>query len=393
MKSQAMSRIARDYDTPPQRVLLPALEKRLRGSLVDRVERATYYDMPMVKKPGWRWYIPAYFWVGGIAGGAAVVGAAAHFLGGEKHHDTVRHARWLSLAMAGIAPIPLILDLGRPERFHHMFRVFKISSPLSVGTWILSAFGATSGVLAARQAAEDNFILRRKSRLGRLATLLPAGPLHAVHAVLGICLGGYTGTLLAVSAVPLWAAAGVLLGPLFLATALASGAAALTLIGIVSGRWNDEAGAQIEAIESVGAVAQLSLVVAREALVTPRINAPLRHGLWGRMYQFGAVGGGMVTPLGLRIVSRLLGPRWGRRISALAATLSLFGALAERFAIVEAGKVSAEDPLAYQELTLGAPGDARPTPAQQAQATRRTSRFAAGIAARDTIGSGDPGVR
>src|SRR6185312_7757325 len=133
-----------------------------------------------------------------------------------RHRATVRRARYIALAAASISPVLLILDLGRPKRFHHMLRVFKVSSPLSVGTWILLAFGLTSGVQAARQAAEDNFILRRESWLGRLARLLPSKPVSLAQALLGMGLGGYTGILLAATAIPLWATAGLLLGPLFL---------------------------------------------------------------------------------------------------------------------------------------------------------------------------------
>jgi formate-dependent nitrite reductase membrane component NrfD len=338
----------------------------------------------MIKPPHWKWWIPLYMFLGGIAGGAALVGSLADLFGGPNHRTTVRHARYLTVVLAALCPLPLILDLGRPKRFVNMLRVFKVSSPLSVGTWILTAFGLTSGVLAARQAAEDNFILKRNSPLGRLARLLPQKPFAALHVVLGLALGGYTGTLLAISAVPLWAAAGVLLGPLFLATAVASGAAALTLLGI-GARQAPEAREQIEAVESAAAMTQLALVAAREALVPTRINAPLRRGVWGGIFRYGAVGGGMLGPLALRLTAWLVGRRAAALISAIAALLGLLGALAERFALVEAGKLSAQDPLAYQELTRGAPGEARPTPAEQAARAPAAFPYRRGLAARDTI--------
>ncbi|GAC1455524.1 MAG: polysulfide reductase NrfD [Ktedonobacterales bacterium] len=319
----------------------------------------------MIKKPTWKWYIPLYFFLGGIAGGAAVIGAAADFLGGPKHRSTVRHSRYLTMALAPVCAVLLITDLGRPMRFHHMLRVFKGSSPLSVGTWVLSGFGLVSGVLAARQAAEDSFILRRDSLPGRLARLLPSGPFTASQGLLGLALGGYTGTLLAATAVPLWAAGGVLMGPLFLSTALASGAAALKLIGTLTRTHTSEASEQIEAVETVATISQLGLVAAREVLVPQRVSAPLRTGLWGRIFQFGAVGAGMVTPMALGMLTRLASPRTRRTVSTISTCLTLAGALAERFAITEAGKVSAEDPLAYQTMTRGAPGEARPTAAQQ----------------------------
>jgi formate-dependent nitrite reductase membrane component NrfD len=139
------------------------------------------------------------------------------------------------------------------------------------------------------------------------------------------------------------------------------------LIGTITRSHTSEASEQIEAVETVATISQLGLVAAREVLTPHRIGAPLRTGPWGRLFQFGAVGAGMVTPMALGMLTRLASPRTRRTISTVSTCLTLAGALAERFAITEAGKVSAEDPLAYQELSRGAPGDARPTAAQQEQ--------------------------
>ncbi|HLJ80787.1 MAG TPA: NrfD/PsrC family molybdoenzyme membrane anchor subunit, partial [Ktedonobacterales bacterium] len=298
---------------------------------------ATYYNRPMIKKPTWKWPIPLYFFLGGVAGGAAVIGAAAEILGGEKHKSTVRHARWLALVLGAICPIALIVDLGRPTRFYRMLRIFKVTSPLNVGTWILSTFGLLSGILGAKQAAEDDMIIRRESGLGRFLRAVPSKPFTALHGLVGLGLGGYTGVVLTATAVPLWAAAGILLGPLFLATSLASGAAALTLIGIFRGTGNkaaetpsladqlrvDAARRQVEAVETAATVAQLGILAAREALVPARINKPLRRGLWGAVWQAGAVGGGVAVPLALRLAIRLSGRRTSETIAAVSATLSL----------------------------------------------------------------------
>ena len=327
----------------------------------------TYYGRPMIKRPTWSWFIPLYFFLGGIAGGAAAIGAAADLVGGRRHRATVRRARYLSVVLAAICPPLLVVDLGRPARFHHMLRVFKLSSPLSVGTWILSGFGLASGALAARQALDDGLLPRQENLLpARLLCRVPMAPLSALHGLLGLGLGGYTGVLLTATAVPLWAAAGLLLGPLFLCTALASGGAALTLLGALSRSRSVQARREIATVESTAAVAQLGLALAREVLVPPEIARPLRRGVWGPVWRLGAVGGGMSTPLALRLAMRLSGRRIGPALDATLAALTLAGALTERFALIEAGKLSADDPRAYQALTRGAPGEARPTPQQQA---------------------------
>ena len=343
-------------------------------------EQVTYYGRPMIKRPTWKWPIPLYFFVGGVAGGVALIGAVADLFGGKRHRSTVRQARFLALALALLCPIPLIVDLGRKARFHHMLRVFKVSSPMSVGTWILTCFGATSSVLAAKQAAEDGFLVPRESRLGRTLRLLPGKPLSALHGLLGLGLGGYTGVLLAATAVPLWAAGGLLMGPLFLATSVASGAAALALVGNARGQQNEAAQRDIEAVETISACAQLGFVTARELIVPSRVKRPLQRGPWGWTFQLVAVGGGMAGPLALRLGARLSGRRMGRTLSMTGATLTLAGALAERYAITEAGKLSADDPIAYQIVTAGAPGEARPTGAQQASRAEHAPAYRQGVA-------------
>src|SRR5581483_11139583 len=92
-----------------------------------------YYHIPLLKQPPWTWEIPLYFFVGGAAGAAAVIGAIADYTGADR--QLVTHARWIAAAGSVISPALLISDLGRPERFLAMLRVFKPQSPMSVGVW------------------------------------------------------------------------------------------------------------------------------------------------------------------------------------------------------------------------------------------------------------------
>lgn len=373
------------YDRPPTEILLPSLrDGRLERHQVQvPAESPMYYDVPAIKQPTWTWYIPLYFFLGGVASGASFIGALAELFGGKDHRTTVRHARYLAVILAALCPIPLILDLGRPLRFFRMLRIVKISSPLNLGTWILSCFAALSAMQVARQAAEDNFIIKRKSVFGRLATLLPSGPITVLQGLFGMALGGYTGTLLAITVVPLWASAGVLLGPLFLAASATSGAAALVLTGVLTGRQSREARRDIQVIANVASAVQLGLATAHETFTPERINRPLRTGLWGRIFRYGAVGGGLFLPMGLRLLARISGRRLEPVISTTSAVCTLLGTLAERFAIVEAGKQSAADPIAYQELTQGAVSKPRPAPADQARKAVNTTPSRERVAASD----------
>ncbi|MGH2480786.1 MAG: NrfD/PsrC family molybdoenzyme membrane anchor subunit, partial [Ktedonobacteraceae bacterium] len=79
-------------------------------------EGTSYYNRPMIKKPTWKWYIPLYFFIGGLGGGVALIGGLADLFGGRRHRATVRRARYIALAAALISPLLLILDLGRPKR-------------------------------------------------------------------------------------------------------------------------------------------------------------------------------------------------------------------------------------------------------------------------------------
>lgn len=374
-----------NYDRPPTEILLPALrDGRLeRQQDRDPVESSTYYGVPTIKTSTWTWYIPLYIFIGGVASGVSFIGALAELFGGKRHRTTVRHSRYLAVILAALCPILLILDLGRPWRFFRMLRIVKFSSPLNLGVWILTAFGALSGLQAVRQAAEDNVIIKRKSALGRLATLPPSGPITVLHGLFGMALGGYTGTLLAITVVPLWASAGVLLGPLFLAASATSGAAALVLTGILTRRQSREARRDIQVIANVASAVQLGLATAHETFTPERVNRPLRKGFWGRVFRYGAVGGGLFLPMCLRFLARLSGRRLEPAISATAAVCTLAGTLAERFAIVEAGKLSATDPIAYQEMTQGPKHTARPAPVRQARTAPSVSPTRERIAASD----------
>ncbi|PYV94336.1 MAG: polysulfide reductase, partial [Acidobacteria bacterium] len=105
-----------------------------------------YYGIPLLKEPAWTWEVPLYFFVGGAAGAAAVVGAIADYTGADR--KLVRDARWIAAAGAVISPALLIADLGRPERFLNMMRVFKPQSPMSVGVWTLLGFSAAATATA-----------------------------------------------------------------------------------------------------------------------------------------------------------------------------------------------------------------------------------------------------
>jgi formate-dependent nitrite reductase membrane component NrfD len=271
---------------------------------------------PIIHAPVWTWEVPLYFWFGGMAAGASFVALACD-LSGDEH--SARIARRVALAALIPSPPLLVLDLGRPERFYNMLRIFKPRSPMSMGAWALTAFGN----LAAAAVGAD--------LLGREHT---ARALGAANAGVGGYLGSYTGVLLASTAVPLWARSRLYLGPIFVATATATGAAAcrltLAATGLEPGHPTRQA---LGRVESAAMFAELALSTLNE-----RQLGPLRSGLESsRSYKAAkwTVRLGLLLRLGRR--------RQGARTHHVASVLFLLAGLLFRFAWVGAGKANARD--------------------------------------------------
>src|SRR6202795_4125716 len=185
-----------------------------------------YYGQPVVKPPVWTWQVPLYFFMGGIAGMSAVIASGAVIF---HHVDLARAAMWLAaIAGAILSPILLIMDLGRPHLFLNMLRVFKHRSAMSMGAWILSAFGAcvVPGLIALELHAHQVFP-------GTLDQLLriAAGILIFGSAIFGTLLATYTGVLIGATAIPAWFLHRTLLPIHFGTAGLGSAAAVLELLG------------------------------------------------------------------------------------------------------------------------------------------------------------------
>ncbi|MGC1210071.1 MAG: NrfD/PsrC family molybdoenzyme membrane anchor subunit, partial [Micromonospora sp.] len=187
---------------------------------VPPAEFTSYYGRPILKPPVWKWDIAAYLFTGGLAAGSSLLAAGGQL----TDRPALRRAgRITSLAAVSASAYFLVNDLGKPSRFHHMLRVAKLTSPMSVGTWILSTFGPAAGVAAVAEAAPW---LPERGVLGLGRRLLPPVG-HAaglVAAATAPALATYTGVLLADTSVPSWHEAYPELPTIFAGSALASGA-------------------------------------------------------------------------------------------------------------------------------------------------------------------------
>src|SRR4051812_27410284 len=154
-----------------------------------------YYGIPLLKQPPWTWEIPLYFFVGGAAGAAAVIGANADYTGAGC--ELGKQYRWDAGAGSVISPAPLVADLGRPERFLNMLRVFKPRSPMSVGVWTLLGFST-----GASAAAFAGFMQDRYGPSLPLRVLENAG--QAASLAFGLPFSNYTGVLIGATSIPVW---------------------------------------------------------------------------------------------------------------------------------------------------------------------------------------------
>jgi len=289
------------------------MSKTREQMMVPRAEPRTYYDRPVLKKPVWKWYIPAYFFTGGMAGASSTLAFAARLRGNDR---LARRAGLISLAAIAVSPVFLIVDLGRPGRFYNMLRVAKPTSPMSMGTWLISAFGPLSG------GAAVSDVTGLLPGLGRLC--------EAVAAALGPAVSTYTAVLTADTAIPAWHEAWRELPLVFAGGSAASAGAAAVLVTPAN-----HAGPARRLI-TIGTVMELAADRAMEQ----------RLGGLAEPYKSGQASAPAKAAKGLLAAGAALGLA-GRRRPALAkagALATLAGVALTRWSIFKAGFESAEDP-------------------------------------------------
>jgi len=282
-----------------------------------------------VAPPQWEWYIVWYFFLGGLAGGAYLIGTLLRLAGDVRDEGVARLAFLVAFPLMVICPILLTLDLGRPLRFWHMLLYsqsgvpnFKYWSPMSVGAWVLLVFGLF---------ALGSFVdaLGRGGHVRHPAAHSVARALGGVFgtifmvvgSILGLFVAGYTGVLLSVSNQPIWSDTWTL-GGLFLVSGLSGAAATLGLLGRGSAE-TDVTDRKLSRADRYFIVLELVLLViffATLGTLAARLFAPRWIVLWVIVLI------GTLIPLGMRT---------GRRGSpVLASCLVLIGAFALRLVLV-----------------------------------------------------------
>jgi formate-dependent nitrite reductase membrane component NrfD len=287
--------------------------------MVPSAEFRSYYGRPVIKEPVWRTPdVPGYLFLGGLAGASSALAGASDRFG---HAELARAAKVSAAGAISLSGAALVHDLGRPARFLNMLRVFKPTSPMSVGSWLLAAYGPAAGTAAA------SAVTGRLPGVGRAAT--------GAAAVLGPAVAAYTGALLSDTAVPAWHEAHREMPYVFVGSAAsAAGGLGLVLVG----------GAQGQPARTLAVVGAAEELVAKRLLLrrVGPAGRPYRSGRAGRLMTVAEVltAGGLTTAA--------IGGR-NRVAAAIAGGALVVASALTRFGIFEAGLASARGP----EFTIG----------------------------------------
>lgn len=293
--------------------------------MVPEADFSSYYGRPIVKPAPWENDIAYYLFTGGVAAGSALLAAGADLSG---RPGLRRVARFGSLGGLGLSIVFLVHDLGRPSRFLNMLRVAKLTSPMSVGTWILSLHGPFAALASGSEIVSMLPARWQRGPLGLVVTLgRPAGLVGALTAP---PVAAYTAVLLADTATPAWHSAHEELPFVFCGSAAAA-SGGLALLGAPLA----EAG-PARAFAVGGALVELAAVQRMEASM----------GLSAETLHQGVAGRWMRASKALTVAGAV-GALAGRRskvLSMVSGAALMAGSLCTRMGVFEAGLASARDP-------------------------------------------------
>jgi formate-dependent nitrite reductase membrane component NrfD len=287
--------------------------------MVPRATFDSYYGRPVIKEPVWKEAdVAGYLFFGGLAGASSALAGFAQLTG---NREIPRVAKVTAAGAIGLSAVALVHDLGRPSRFLNMLRVFKPTSPMSMGSWLLAAYGPASGVAAASS------VTGLLPGVGAAAT--------AGSTALGPAIATYTAALVCNTAVPAWHD-GYREMPFLFAGSAASAAGGLAMLAVRP----DCAGPAVR-FAAGGAAVELTA----KRLMMRRLGAtaePYHTGRAGRLLQAAEA----LTAAGAAgaVLAGAVPGRRRRPALALAGAALLAGSALTRFGVFEAGLASARDP-------------------------------------------------
>lgn len=312
----------------------------------------TYYDEPPLKASHYGWMVAGYIFLGGLAGAAQVLAALAMLVPEDPRAAAlVGDARYIALVATLAGAVLLIADLKTPRRWANMLRLVRWTSPMSIGSWFLTAFGALTTLTVIAQAMVD---LAWIEAVPRGLDLL----LQWSTALFGMLMCTYTAPLLSSTSTPLWAASPGLLAAAQASFSLASGTSSLTLTRLLA-----DSASRHPALTSIALLAALAALVFTllwlARLAGKGVSAPLREGKLGATLWLGVIVFGLLLPIGLYafgMMNSQPGSSPSPLLSAIAALAGLTGSLLWRWVAIAAGNSSANRAADYFRFTGSEPG-------------------------------------
>jgi protein NrfD len=293
----------------------------------------TYYGRSQLKpSPFNAWVVGGYIFLAGLSGASAVVSTVAEAVQGERGAGIGRKGRYLSMLAPLVGAPLLILDLHTPTRFYNMWRIVKRTSPMSLGTWILTAFIGGAGVAVVAQLGVDLLGLKWLKRIARLGS--------APAAITGAGISTYTAALLAATSAPYWAADEKGLGVRFASSSIAAGSAALAL-----GEKSRSTRRTLNAITGIALLTELVATAVHHKNVKAKGVGASLESEWAHIEEAAVLGLGVLLPLGLYVASRRLGDRKrAGAVSDLASLAVMAGSAMLRVSTIRIGQDSASRP-------------------------------------------------
>jgi formate-dependent nitrite reductase membrane component NrfD len=316
---------------------------------LSQVGEPSYYNVSILKSPVWKYEIASYFFLGGLSAGAYVLARIAERFGGDQYKDLTKAGTWVALATVIPCPPLLIHDLGDRTRFHHMLRVFKPTSPMSLGTWTLVAYSGMLGAAVTREVVHDIAGWRPpglkqtfpEDRADYIGTIFRSW--RNVHDAIGIPfaigLAGYTGVLLSCTSNPMWCK-NPWLGPLFSASAMGTGAAAISLV--LDSRSSAHDSPSQKVLEKIDTAAHIAETIAMTGYLkhAGEKAKPLTH---GSMKKHMTIAAGAL--IGAEVLKHLPLHGKAKKTARMAASvLGLVSGFSLRWAMVYGAHEAANDP-------------------------------------------------
>jgi protein NrfD len=311
----------------------------------------SYHGQPAVKASHWDWTVSTYIFLAGLGGGAQTIATLAHGLHGPRFDPLRRNARILGAFGAAIGSGLLIKDLKTPQRFYNMLRIFRPTSPMSFGTYILAKFGALSGFAILGDIFPRSRTLRPVTNAAQIGAALT-----------GAGAATYTASLLSATSNPFWAATPRALGVKFAASSVALGAAALSAGEQLAGRPKNA-----RPLDDLAAVATAvhvgASLVSKAGRERTGVESAMRDRRETKTLEAADLLVAGALPLAAYALNRTIGGR-AAPLSLAASAAVLAGGFLVRHQTLYAGHASAAKPEPY--LRFAQPDNLPPPRSQQA---------------------------